>query len=498
VTDENRQPDEGDPAAEVPDTSAQEHDPEGKSDTVTPHVASGGRAVEPGPASADASESLGATSAESAGSPAEASGGSPAASASPEGSSVPSGESSAEAAAASSKPAKPVPDRPKPNPALMRAYRTHRPVEGTIAAVIKGGYEVKVGKSRGFCPHSQIALEREDDPDSHVGKTYPFRITQLRRGGQDLVLSRRAVLEEQRAEEAKAVRATLVEGGVMQGRVAGVADFGAFIDLGAGVLGLVHISELSHQRVTRVADIVAVGDTVHVKVAKIDDEHGRISLSMRKVEEDPWAKVDERFPPGKVVPGKVVRLAEFGAFVEIAPHVEALAPASELPPAPGGWAGVLSPGTEREWVVLAVDRRRRRIALTIPSDRPQAAIEPSAEVSGKVQRLEPYGAFVWLGPGRVGLMPRAWCGLKPGETLERRFPIGTDVEVRVVDVTDGGKRIRLAARGVSVEPEAPAAPRQPPVRPRAEEPPRPRDEEGSFGTSLGDKLRAAFDRRDRS
>ena len=133
------------------------------------------------------------------------------------------------------------PRRKVHNPVLMRAYRSGRPVEGTILRVIKGGYEVRIGKARGFCPHSQVDLHRENHPEEQVGKSYPFRVTQLRRGGEDVVLSRRVLLEEDRADEAKAVRATLVEGAVMQGHVAGTADFGAFIDLGAGVTGLVHI-----------------------------------------------------------------------------------------------------------------------------------------------------------------------------------------------------------------------------------------------------------------
>ena len=393
----------------------------------------------------------------------------------------------------------PTPDRPRPNPALMRAYRTGRPVEGTVSGVIKGGYEVRVGKSRGFCPHSQIALERENNPAAHEGRSYLFRITQLRRGGQDLVLSRRAVLEDERSDEAKSVRATLVEGAVMQGRIAGVADFGAFVDLGAGVLGLVHISELSHQRVLKVSDVVAVGDSVRVKIAKVDDGSDRISLSMRKAEEDPWAKVEERFRPGTVVPGTVARIAEFGAFVELAPNVEALAPASEFPPAPGGWTDGLAVGAQKDWQVLAVDRQRRRISITPPGDRPPVKLETGSVFTGKVQRIESYGVFVWLGPGQVGLMPKAWAGLEQGEHVERKFQPGADVEVRIVDVTDDGRRIRLAAKGVETQAEAaPSVPRPAARQPRGGDPPRPPEQESSFGTSLADKLRAAFDRRDRS
>jgi small subunit ribosomal protein S1 len=254
-----------------------------------------------------------------------------------------------------------------------------------------------------------------------------------------------------------------------------------------------------------VADVVSVGQTVRVKISKIDDEHHRISLSMRKAEEDPWAKAEERFRPGSIVTGTVVRHADFGAFVELAPQVEALAPASELPPVAGGWSAELPVGTSRDWLVLAVDRRRHRIAVTLPSDRGPVSLEPGSEVSGKVQRVESYGVFVWLGPGQIGLMPRVWCGLQSGETIERRFKIGDAVDVRIVDVTDKGRRIRLAARGVATEQE-PAPPRAEAPRssrpaagsPRPESKERPREEESSsFGTSLGDKLRAAIDRRNR-
>jgi small subunit ribosomal protein S1 len=173
---------------------------------------------------------------------------------------------------------------------LYRAFRSNRPLEGHVERVIKGGYEIKVGRARGFCPHSQMDVQRVEDGEVHVGKTYMFRITQVRRGGADVVLSRRMLLEEARKEEAKAVHATLIEGSIMQGHIAGTAPFGAFVDLGAGVMGLVHVSELSHSRVTEVAGAVNVGDTVQVKILKLDDKRGRVSLSIRQAEADPASK----------------------------------------------------------------------------------------------------------------------------------------------------------------------------------------------------------------
>jgi small subunit ribosomal protein S1 len=359
-------------------------------------------------------------------------------------------------------------------------------VQGRVVQVIKGGYEVRIGGARGFCPHSQIDLHREDEPEKQVGKTYAFKITQLRRGGEDIVLSRRAVLEVDRAEEAKSVRATLVEGTVMQGRVVGLAPFGAFVDLGAGVQGLVHISELSHGRIQAVEDAVKLGDAVRVRVLKLKDS-GRISLSMRRAEEDPWSDIEQRFVVGQVYPGKVLRVAEFGAFVELAPGVEALAPASEFPPAAGGWNEGLESGSTRDWHLLALERQARRLTVTPPGE-PAAAPGPlgeGQELVGQVQRIERYGVFVWLGPGRVGLMPRAVCGAEGRDDLRRAFRIGEAVEVTVSAIEDGGRRIRLCRKGMKPEPAEPA----PAPEPVADEHP-----PAAFGTSLADKLRAALGR----
>jgi small subunit ribosomal protein S1 len=379
------------------------------------------------------------------------------------------------------------PKRPPRNPALLRAFRTETPVRGTVTQVIKGGYEVQIDRSRGFCPHSQIDLHREENPEQQVGRTYMFRITQVRRGGEDVVLSRRAVLEEVRTEEAKAVRATLVEGSIMQGHVASIADFGAFVDLGAGVMGLAHVSEVSHRRVDRVGEAVSMGETVQVKILKINDKTGRISLSLRQAQDDPWSDVATRFLCGETYRGVVRRIAEFGAFVELAPGLEALAPASEFPPSPDGWNSGLEVGAEREWLVLSVDAKARRLSLALPGENgSDVVIEPEAEIEGTVQRAESFGVFVWLRPGSVGLMPREWTGLSRDVDLRRNFRIGQKLDVRVVEVDESGRRIRLAKKGVEARAE-------PPERVRREQrstEPRPQEDQGTFGSILGDKLRA--------
>jgi small subunit ribosomal protein S1 len=411
-------------------------------------------------------------------------------------------------------PAPTRPQRRRPRDAgVARAFRAGLPVDGKVEKVIKGGYEVQVGKCRGFCPHSQIDLHRVDTPEEHVGKTYKFRILQMRHGGEDVVVSRRALLEADRVDEAKAVRATLIEGAITEGHVARLADFGAFVDLGAGVTGLVHVSEIGAARVAAAGDVLQVGQRVSVRVLKLDGETGRISLSVRQAQDDPWKGVAERYQPGQVVQGIVVRLADFGAFVELTPGVEALASAREFPPSAAGWKEGIEPGKALDWLVVAVDAFRRRMTLAPASAQGSPAgpvpLDPGAKLRGKVQKVEKFGVFVWLGPGQVGLVPNAWTGTARGTDLARHFPTGKDVEVTLVEVADGGRRIRLtmdeAATAASDDPasrrgHAPS-PAQPDTRSfarskdrqdRQEEPPA--QPTGSFGTNLGDALKSALER----
>jgi len=384
---------------------------------------------------------------------------------------------------------------------LYRAFRAKRSMNGRVEGLIKGGFEIRLGKVRAFCPHSQIDVVRVEEPESFVGKSFAFRITQLRRGGDDVVVSRRALVEDERREEAGAVRATLIEGAVMLGRISGLAKFGAFVDLGAGVTGLVHLTELSHGRVARAEQAVQAGEAVRVKILKLEDDNKRISLSIRQASEDPWASVENSFKEGESYPGKLLRIADFGAFIELSPGVEALAPASEFPPSRLGWADGLELGSEGRWQVLNVDSGRRRISVTLaPAEGAAAAIQVAAGASirGKVQRIERYGVFIWLGPGKVGLMPNALSGTRPGTDLARQFPIAEEIEVDVLDVDDAG-RIRLAAKGQGEK----AAARRPQDRPgRGDRPRRKKerlpdgppasDSSEGFGSQLADKLKDAL------
>ena len=386
-------------------------------------------------------------------------------------------------------------------PGLALSFRKGLPIEGRVEKVIRGGYEVRVGKARGFCPHSQMDLLHVNDPEEHVGRTYLFKATQLRRGGEEVILSRRSLLEEERSEEAKAVRATLVEGSIMQGHVARLTDFGAFVDLGAGVTGLVHVSEVTHARLAHLSDLLKTGDTVQVKILKLDEATGRVSLSIRQAAEDPWKSAAGRYEPGQVHPGVVRRLVDFGAFVEMSPGVEALASSDGFPPGPGGWQDGLEAGQSRAWRVVSVDLERRRMSVqpALDQETPSmpATLEPGAKLKGRVQKVERFGVFVWLGPGRVGLVPSVHTGTRRGTDLTTVFPAGKEVEVEVVEANADLRRIRLAVPGAVPKP-APLRADSAPRKNREKGPTKPKRAEAAapppqgFGTSLGDALREAF------
>jgi small subunit ribosomal protein S1 len=425
--------------------------------------------------------------------------------------------------------AKPQAPRKPRDPAVIRAFRSGQPMEGLIERVIKGGYEIRIGRCRGFCPHSQMDLHRVENPEEHVGKTFAFKIIQLRRGGEDVVVSRRALLESEHEEEMKSVRATLLEGAVMTGRVSRLTEFGAFVDLGAGVTGLVHLTELAHGRVVRAGDIVSVGDRVPVKITKLDEATGKISLSIKQAITDPWESVPTLFEVGKAYPGKAKRFADFGAFVELRRGIEALAPAREFPPSGTAWREGIEVDAVRDWIVIAVDAARRRITVLPDSEGLQALLtaplEPGVKLEGRVVKAEVFGVFVWLGPGRVGMVPRVWSGAGEGAGFESRFPAGAVIPVEIVDVQEGGKRIRLSVQGVDrdaaeaaraaamkprqeraefrpeprTDTRAPRGDRRPPRedRPRRQEPRErqtPPPEGGGFGSHLGEALRAALKR----
>lgn len=347
------------------------------------------------------------------------------------------------------------------NRQLEDAFRSGLPVEGKVEREIKGGYEVRVGRSRAFCPGSQIDLRGAAAFD-HVGSVYAFRIIEYREGGASIVLSRRALLEEERQAEAATVRASVVPGAVLTGRVASVRDFGAFVDLGAGVQGLLHVSEMSWGRVASPSEVVSPGEEITVKVLGVDEEKGRISLGLKQLSGDPWLKAGEVYAVGQHRPGRVTRVAEFGAFVELEPGIEGLAHASTFAPsASGGWSSRVTPGMTGTFEILSVDLEQKRIGVALQGEGSAPAagaartgIVAGARLTGKVERLEKFGVFVFLAPGRTGLIPVSETGVAREGDLSRAFPVGGKVEVIVLEADPSGRRIRLSAKAVADAREA--------------------------------------------
>ena len=303
---------------------------------------------------------------------------------------------------------------------LEDAFRAGLPVEGKVDSQVKGGYTVSVAQQRAFCPGSQIDTVRDIDPAVHLGRVYAFRIIEYAEDGRKFVVSRRALLEEEQKSRAEDVRRTLSPGAIVSGRVVSVRDFGAFVDLGGGVQGLLHVSEMGWSRVADPSQVVKPGDEISVQVLRIESKGGdeKIALGLKQLGGDPWATVAERYVVGQVSQGRVTRIAEFGAFVELEPGIEALAHASTFAPTgkAGGWAKSIAAGTTGAFEVLSIDAGKKRLGVALVDSEsaragraasPRSAIAPGARLTGKVERHEKFGIFVFLAPGVTGLLPRA-------------------------------------------------------------------------------------------
>jgi small subunit ribosomal protein S1 len=334
--------------------------------------------------------------------------------------------------------------------ALAMAAETGIPVEGKVAAVIKGGYEVTIAGLRAFCPFSQMDLRRVDSAEEYVGRVLEFRVTTFGERGRNIVVSRRQLLEEQAAKVAEETRKKITTGAILPGTVASLAEFGAFVDLG-GVQGLVPVSEISHSRVGRPADRLRVGEAVTVKVLRIDDEKGKISLSMKALEGDPWVAVPGQLRERQVVRGRAVRATEFGVFVELLPGVDGLLHVSEIPRSRQTELREAAGSTaELTVMVISIDTQKRRIALALapddalPGASVSSAVSVGAVLTGTVERHEPFGVFVRLGPGQTGLIPAGELPTGRGGDARKAFPLGSEIKVLVVAIEEGGRRIRLS------------------------------------------------------
>lgn len=382
---------------------------------------------------------------------------------------------------------------------LEDAFRAGLPVEGKVTKVVKGGVEVTIARQRAFCPISQIDTMRTEDASVHEGRVYSFRIIEYRDGGQKFVVSRRAVLEEEQKTKSVEVRKAITVGAVMTGRVVSVRDFGAFVDLGAGVQGLLHVSEMAWARVSDTSAIVSPGDEITVKVLRVDEATGQIALGLKQLTADPWSTVSSTYQVGQVLAGRITRVTDFGAFVELESGIEGLAHMSTFAPTgrSGGWSKSATPGTAGAFEILSIDPEKKRIGVALveagsakgsavgaaPAQR--TGIVPGARVTGKVDRHETFGVFVFLAPGRTGLMPLSETGVDRGTDIKKAFPAGSDVEVIVLEADPAGRRIRVSHKAVAASEEA-AEVREYAQREDAAQ-------AQSFG-SLADKLRGALTR----
>ena len=333
---------------------------------------------------------------------------------------------------------------------LRSMFENRLPVQGKVSGRNKGGFDVSVSGVRAFCPLSQIALGKIENPDAFLNQTYDFRVTEMSDDGRRVVVSRAALLKEEAAARAQETRNKIVPGAELTGRVKTITPFGAFVDLG-GVDGLLHVSEMSRRRVSDPNEVVSVGQELRVKVIKVDSEGKRISLSMKDQEPDPWSDVAARYPAGAQFSGKIVRSTDFGYFVEVEPGLDGLVHLSQLPlGVKVGDPSVAIGSTVSGWI-REVDPAKKRLSLSLREVAVADPWESAAQkyamgkiVEGTVDHGAAPGVFVQLEPGLTGLIPNSEITVAPGADPSRAFTPGEKVIVRVMSVDTNRKRISLS------------------------------------------------------
>ncbi len=340
------------------------------------------------------------------------------------------------------------------------AHESDQPVEGTLVKKIKGGVVVNLMGVDAFLPGSQIALRRVPNIDELLGHTYEFKIIKLNKRRRNIVVSRRVILENERAHKREHLMKELAVGQIRKGVVKNITDFGAFIDLG-GVDGLLHITDMSYGRVSHPTEMVQIGHEVEVKILDIDWQRERISLGMKQLQQYPWKDVAAKYPVGTRVQGKVVSITNYGAFVEIEPGIEGLVHISEM-----SWtrnvrhpSKIVSIGETIEAVVLKVDESEEKISLGMKqTEQDPWMVLPlkypvGTRISGKVRNLTSFGAFVEIEPGIDGLIhisDMSWTKRiqHPSEVVKK----GDAVDVLILNIDAENKRISLGLKQAQEDP----------------------------------------------
>ncbi len=346
---------------------------------------------------------------------------------------------------------------------LQDAYANEVPVEGKVTQTCKGGVNVEILHRKAFCPVSQMDLEYVETTADYVGKTGRFLITQIEDGGKNIVVSRKKLLQRERAQAAREFIENLTVGSVLDGRVKRLVPYGVFVELAAGVEGMVHISELSWSRLKDPAEAVSAGEVITVKI--IDIQAGatpaekKIALSVKQLQSDPWDTADDRFAIGQKVTGKVTKCVTFGAFVEIAPGIEGLVHISEmsyikrvLKP-----EDVVSSDQTVSVVIKAIDADKQRISLSLrdaegdPWLNVPEKYRIGQRIEGAIEKKESFGYFVTLEPGVTGLLPRVNIGKAAQPAMLEKLKEGEAVTVIVERLDAADRKITLTPADLAEE-----------------------------------------------
>jgi small subunit ribosomal protein S1 len=349
---------------------------------------------------------------------------------------------------------------------LEEKYKAGERVEGVIFNRVKGGFTVDLDGAVAFLPGSQVDIRPVRDVGPLMNMPQPFQILKMDRRRGNIVVSRRSVLEETRAEKRSEIVARLEEGQVIDGVVKNITDYGAFIDLG-GIDGLLHVTDMAWRRVAHPSEIVTVGDTVKVQIIRINSETQRISLGMKQLEADPWQGIAAKYPVGSRLKGTVTNITDYGAFVELEPGVEGLIHVSEM-----SWTKknihpgkIISTSQEVEVQVLEVDPDKRRISLGLKQTQENpwtafaAAYPPGSVIEGPIRNITEFGLFVGLDGGIDGMVHLSdldWT--KPGEEALKDFNKADTVKAVVLEADSEKERISLGIKQLTPDPFASGAP----------------------------------------
>ena len=344
--------------------------------------------------------------------------------------------------------------------ALEKAYEDQETVVGLINGKVKGGFTVELNGVRAFLPGSLVDTRPVRDTLHLEGKELEFKVIKLDQKRNNVVVSRRAVIESENSQERDQLLETLQEGAEVKGIVKNLTDYGAFVDLG-GVDGLLHITDMAWKRVKHPGEIVNVGDEVTVKVLKFDRDRTRVSLGLKQLGQDPWAAIAETYPVNSKLTGKVTNLTDYGCFVEILDGIEGLVHVSEM-----DWTNknihpskVVSVGDEVEVMVLEIDEERRRISLGLKQCKPNPwqqfadTHNKGDKVSGKIKSITDFGIFIGLEGGIDGLVHLSDISWNvPGEEAVRNYKKGDEVEAIVLQVDAAKERISLGIKQLEEDP----------------------------------------------